>query len=663
MSSSTLTLKVFSHGQCIATHRMTRDMVKIGRLPTSHLRLEDDAIARMHAVLEVNGGEVRLVDLGSTTGTSVNGVPVQRSSLVKAGDRIELGPYTMFVELESPASTAVARAEAAPDPRIEHVDAPAVAQVITRWNDRVVDAQHIGAPTTRRRADASAYLALGGLLILGGATLFAEDVGQNWQAHAEARKAALEAGRAAPTAPGWGLGGLGIALVLAGLVPTAVGLTRRADRIREHYTLGESPDASFPAAGELVGDGLTLVRRDGDGVVLRVADNMRGHLELDGIRRELHELGTGTRDVVLQRGARAHVELGALVFDISAVAPGRVVAGRSHADKPFWLYNAAAFTMVGSLLALVHLIPEDMQELTIDEQLADNRFVGYLAQPDIAPEEEAEPTLDDPDDKPIALAGTPGKRAPSPEGKMGDPSSRAANRMYKVKGPRDAMPQIGRASGAEARHAGLLGLMGEDATHFLAQADGGAFTVGNADEDLWGNIHGLEYGDANGVAGLGLIGLERGGGGNADGIIGLGQVGTIGSRGSGGGPGLDYKNGRGTKFDGRKTRVPQARIAKETFSGNIDKEVIRRVVRAHINEVRGCYDQGLARKPNLTGRVAIQFTIGPGGNVPASAVAESSLDDGATEQCIARAVKRWRFPTGTTGGHAIVTYPFVLTAN
>ncbi len=659
MSSSTLTLKVFSQGQCIATHRMAREMVKIGRLPSSHLRLEDDAIARMHAVLEVNSGEVRLVDLGSSTGTSINGVMVQRSSVVKAGDRIELGPYTLFVELE-PAVASGLRAQAPDDPTIELVHEPAVAQVITRWNQRVVDARHVGAPDARRRIDSSAYLALGALLCLGGAALFAQDLSQDWQGHAQARQAAVDAGRSAPTVPGWGLGGIGVVLTLAGLVPLAAGLIRRRDPIAASYSLGEGPNASFPASGELVGDGLTLVRCDRDGVVLHIADKMRGYLELDGARRELQDFG-GTRDVVLPRGAKARIELGELVFDVAAVAPGRHVAGRAATDRPFWIYNAAAFVMVGSLLGLVHLIPEALQELASDEALADNRFVGYLAQPDAPPEEEPEEAIDNPDNKEISTAGSPGKRAPAPEGKMGKPSSRVANKMYQAKGPRDAVPQIGRTFSDEVRRSGLLGMMAADSGHFLASVNGAAFTVGDADEDLWGNVHGLEHGEAHGLGGLGLIGPGRGGGGDADGVIGLGAVGTIGTTGKNGQGGIGYKNGHGARFDKRRTKVPEVRLTKGEFEGVVDKEVVRRVVRSHINEIRGCYDQGLVRKPNLSGRVAIQFTIGPGGNVPASAVVESSLGDGSTEQCIARAVKRWRFPTGSSGGHAIITYPFVLT--
>ena len=94
--------------------------------------------------------------------------------------------------------------------------------------------------------------------------------------------------------------------------------------------------------------------------------------------------------------------------------------------------------------------------------------------------------------------------------------------------------------------------------------------------------------------------------------------------------------------------------------GALDKDIIRRIVRAHINEVRYCYNQELARNPNADGRVAIQFTIGPTGKVPTAVVAEHNMGASQTPACIAKAVRRWTFPKPEGGGSVIVTYPFVL---
>ena len=97
-----------------------------------------------------------------------------------------------------------------------------------------------------------------------------------------------------------------------------------------------------------------------------------------------------------------------------------------------------------------------------------------------------------------------------------------------------------------------------------------------------------------------------------------------------------------------------------TVKGALDKDIVRRVVRAHLGEVRSCYNDGLARDPTLTGTVAIQFTIGPEGSVPVAVVARDNLGMRDVGTCIARAVKRWRFPKPQGGGNVVVTYPFRL---
>ncbi len=675
MSSATVTLKVFSGGQCIATHRMARDLVKIGRLPTSHLRLEDEAIARMHAVLEVNGSELRVVDLGSATGTLVNGVPVDRSTVVRQGDRIELGPYSVFVDIDAlptatapQAAPALAPRAARPEPlpvdaaSVEHTDAPAVAQVIARWHGSVLDVQHVGH-AKRGKVDATAWMALGALLSLGGAAVFASEVTQDWASYQTEARAAADAGRPAPATPGHGAGGLGIALALAGLVPLGIGVVRRGERPRTDYVLGERHDASLPVAGEGIGEAFTLVERDARGVMLRLLPGMHGHVEQNGVVHRIDAQGSGpTREIPLATGAKAQVRFGELAFDVAAVAPGKVAAGRSEADKPYWIYNAASFAIIGTLLGLSQLIPQDMLSMNSDENVADNRYVGFLHQPDEQPDVPPDDEADSDTNK--EEAGISGKRAEGAEGAAGNPRSKASNKLYAVKGPKDAMPTLARDFDPDrsARDAGIIGMMKLAQGDFMASPHGAAYMIGNDDEDLWGNLRGEELGEAFGLGGLGLNGSGRGGGGDGEGTIGLTGVGTIGLKGANGrlGYGDSHGDGKRVAFDGRKKRVPVARIARGEIVNGIDKEIIRRVVRAHINEVRGCYSEGLVRDQNLQGRVSIAFTIGPTGVVSRSAVAESSLGDAKVESCIAKAVRRWRFSTGTTGGSAMVTYPFVL---
>ena len=57
MSTKTLAIKVFYGDQLVDTQTLSQDVIKIGKLKSSHVCLDDEAVARMHAVIEVSGDE------------------------------------------------------------------------------------------------------------------------------------------------------------------------------------------------------------------------------------------------------------------------------------------------------------------------------------------------------------------------------------------------------------------------------------------------------------------------------------------------------------------------------------------------------------------------------------------------------------------------------
>jgi Ca-activated chloride channel family protein len=172
----------------------------------------------------------------------------------------------------------------------------------------------------------------------------------------------------------------------------------------------------------------------------------------------------------------------------------------------------------------------------------------------------------------------------------------------------------------------------------------------------YGGLTGEEIGESYGVGGLGLTGTGRGGGGSGSGTIGLGNTGLIGK----GGGGSGYGTGSGAGFGGRGARVPTIRQAKPTVTGALEQDIIRRIVRAHINEVRSCYNDALTKDPNLAGNVTIEMTIGADGKLSASVVSANTTNDAALAQCIAKAAKKWTFPKPPGGGTVAVIYPFIL---
>ncbi len=170
-----------------------------------------------------------------------------------------------------------------------------------------------------------------------------------------------------------------------------------------------------------------------------------------------------------------------------------------------------------------------------------------------------------------------------------------------------------------------------------------------------GALAGDQIGDNFGFGGLGLRGTGRGGGGTGEGTIGLGNLGTIGH---GAGTGSGY--GSGASGLSRRSGVPNVTTGSAEVRGELSPEVIRRVVRRHINEARFCYEQQLAQQPELQGRVDIAFVIGANGAVATASVASTTLNDARVEACLTQAVRRWMFPS-LSSGIANITYPFTFT--
>ncbi len=107
-----LTFKVLRNGELLSVEKFEQETIKIGRLSSAHLRLDDEKVSRIHAVVEVSdGGEVSVIDMGSTEGTFVNGEKVNKAVL-HPGDEMRIGDTSLvFVEEESEDLVASLKAE------------------------------------------------------------------------------------------------------------------------------------------------------------------------------------------------------------------------------------------------------------------------------------------------------------------------------------------------------------------------------------------------------------------------------------------------------------------------------------------------------------------------------------------------------------------------
>jgi hypothetical protein len=81
----------------------------LGQSPVCSLRLTDPEVSRRHASLAVTATHLQLIELGSTNGTTVNGVSIKEASL-HGGEAIRVGRTVIKVQREAPRFVELAQA-------------------------------------------------------------------------------------------------------------------------------------------------------------------------------------------------------------------------------------------------------------------------------------------------------------------------------------------------------------------------------------------------------------------------------------------------------------------------------------------------------------------------------------------------------------------------
>jgi pSer/pThr/pTyr-binding forkhead associated (FHA) protein len=77
---------------------LVRDEVLIGRAEGNTLRLMEKNVSRRHARILRDGDRFAIEDLGSFTGTRVNGEKIGRRRVISEGDLIEIGEYDLSID-------------------------------------------------------------------------------------------------------------------------------------------------------------------------------------------------------------------------------------------------------------------------------------------------------------------------------------------------------------------------------------------------------------------------------------------------------------------------------------------------------------------------------------------------------------------------------------
>ena len=670
MAKAVLTFALYQGDNLLRRETVSHDIIKVGKDPKSQLQIEDELASRMHAVIEVGGPEdVTLTDLGNEPVTQVNGAPVNKSKL-SVGDQILIGGTKIVLEKAEPVGAQAQPAAAAPAAASSNPFAAAAGG---------------SSPFAAPAAGSNPFGAGGG----GGSNPFAAGGASSPFGSAPA------AGGAVPddAAPGtytyemiqsgpdvspdeveqMGTPAVEVMVAWGGNVLHVSHLSPPRD-----FIVGEPagekdttdffiPEEKLPQSKMpiVVGDvgSVSVVLPPGATGTLEVAGQPK--VSLDQARAQAQPCGAlaGAQQLQLATGSKAKVELNGFVFTVTATNAGKPLpSGVSGMDLTPMAYFGATLGAFGAFfLSLAYFVPpmglSDEGGIDKDRLLLIQQFLDAAAERE--QEEETEEVVEDNSDN---KEGGTGTRAKGEEGSMGKESSKATNKRYAVKGPKDNPdPHLARmAALREARDFGMIGLLNAGASgdpNAPTAPWGRETSSGGDDVSAQGNMWGDEIGDAFGSGGLGLSGIGEGGGGRGEGI-GLGNIGGLG-HGSGTGTGQGFGSGNGRLGGSHKTRAPKVRMGATSVNGRLPAEVIRRIVRQNFGRFRMCYEQGLGRNPNLEGRVGVRFVIGRDGAVSNVGNGGSDIPDSGVVGCVISAFYGLSFPQ-PEGGIVTVTYPIMF---
>ena len=668
-----ITFQVTKGGEVIKTETLQQRVIKIGKSPSCTLQIEDDSVARTHAVIEVSGPD-DVVLIATDENTFINGKQVNKGRL-SSGDTVRLGAIELSVEIGRPEV-------------VEPAPAPVAAAPVP-----------VPAPPSRKAAPAPMMVA-GVPIVSGPASPFIPGMGLVPGLEAEPEK---------PAAPQFYVDvakyedaryQIGEMIsVWGGVVFNAKHFHLAKDQVAQTFHLGENPicDLWIPLEQLDGKDKVRVAQATGDKLVVTFLPGASGSVTAQsgevGELADLIKAGraapsagiNGGYDVTLGAGDRMKQDWGEFTFLANMVAKPRLILP--------WTFEWTTSLFV-ALSLLVHVVfmwaawqyQTSQSGLSVDVLSSDNPYLQMMV---IAPpemredeeiqleekeeqEEEENEEEDLESDFQDEEEGGTGARAAGDEGKMGRRDAEDVDRMAGGQGPKDNVnPHMAKTAMLEqvAQFGAVSALQALQSNAPTSPFSPYSTALGNDPVNARGHLMGSEYGDAYGVGGLGMFGTGAGGGGSNIYGFGLGDVGQMGhGYGTGDGVGFGRGGGRmgrgrdgghtGPDLSGRTGRAPDLRLGEATTFGGLSKEVIRRIVQQHRGRIRHCYEAALRTAPELSGRVTVKFVIQPQGNVGSAEPSGNTTGDDGLAQCITAVVKRMSFPQAD--GITSCNYPFML---
>lgn len=155
---------------------------------------------------------------------------------------------------------------------------------------------------------------------------------------------------------------------------------------------------------------------------------------------------------------------------------------------------------------------------------------------------------------------------------------------------------------------------------------------------------------------LGSRAKDTGAGGSGTATQGIAGVGTQG-RGTG-----NAGFGSGTGFGDKGKVQIDAGGSEEEFTGSIDKEAVRRVVKSALAQFKACYEREYRMNSKLEGKVVVQWEIHEQGVAKNAKIVrvKSTINNASVEECVKNRMMALKFPEPPPGTAAEVTYPFIF---
>jgi len=325
-------------------------------------------------------------------------------------------------------------------------------------------------------------------------------------------------------------------------------------------------------------------------------------------------------------GEQAIIAIAGLNLVLRVAAHEEIALGRTVGDHDFTRLVALTAMVHGFFVSSALLTPGSGADLLDGLLKKVPREATFLYQPEPEPK------------RPKLALGRP---APKPEGAAGPKTTRPVAQ----KGPSPRVDAAKRKTDLEVvRQTGLLAFLGKDKGATSSVMSAGMSGINNA-------MAGLGAGgqaDAGGAGGLGTRGTGPGGGGP----LGIGALHTGDPSGRQGGIDLSTIKRKPIKL------IDSCGVG--CVVDNIDKRDVASVIHRNLPRFKHCYEHELNAYPDLRGKVAVRFMIGPMGSVLESNVQESTMDSSAVETCVVNVMKTLKFTAPKGGGVAVVTYPFVF---